>query len=174
MLLSQGGFDEFRRRFVPRSYDAVPGRPYRFWDRRYRLFLDFLVTGNFPGSGDPGPISYPDPLEVRQMMKRMYVVNLPTLITLKLAARRVKDFADVIDLIRRNELDDDFANQVHPSVRRDYIECLEEMRREDEYVRRQDEAALRAMRDERYPRRKKPSKQALNPTNLIGMIRQRG
>ena len=62
------------------------------------------------------------------------VVNLPTLIQLKLAARRHKDFGDVVELIRFNDLDESFAKRLHPSVRRDYIECLEEKRREDEYL----------------------------------------
>jgi hypothetical protein len=60
-------------------------------------------------------------------------VNLRTLIELKLAARRYQDFADVVALIRVNNLDEAFAKNLHTSVRADYIECLEEKRREDEY-----------------------------------------
>jgi cobalamin-dependent methionine synthase I len=66
-------------------------------------------------------------------------VNLPTLVQLKLAARRYQDFADVVALIRANNLDEAFAEQLHTSVRQDYVECLEEKRREDEYETRQDE-----------------------------------
>jgi hypothetical protein len=52
---------------------------------------------------------------------------------LKLAARRWRDFADVVELIRFNDLDESFLSRVHPSVHKDFIECLEEKRREDEY-----------------------------------------
>jgi hypothetical protein len=58
------------------------------------------------------------------------------LVQLKLAARRYSDFGDVVFLIRVHNLDESFAEQLHPSVRRDYIECLEEKRREDEYEAR--------------------------------------
>jgi hypothetical protein len=44
-----------------------------------------------------------------------------------------KDFAEVVELIRANDLDASVTRLLHPSLRRDYIECLEEMRREDEY-----------------------------------------
>ena len=54
----------------------------------------------------------------------------------KLAARRHQDFADVVNLIHFNGLDESFAERLHPSLRRDYIECLEEKRREDEYEAR--------------------------------------
>jgi hypothetical protein len=139
ILLSADGFDEFCERFVPKNYERVPRRPRRFVDRVNGVMIDFLVTGKFPGSGQPGPIVYPDPAEVSETIDKKQVVNLPTLVQLKLAARRYQDFADVVALIRFNELDESFQAQLHPSVRRDFIECLEEKRREDEHEARQDE-----------------------------------
>jgi hypothetical protein len=41
-----------------------------------------------------------------------------------------------VELIRFNELAESFRDQLHPSVRSDFIECLEEKRREDEYEAR--------------------------------------
>ena len=70
-------------------------------------------------------------------------MNLPSLIELKLAARRYKDFGDVVELIRVHNLDESFSAKLHPSVHADFIECLEEKRREDEYETRQDEAFVR-------------------------------
>jgi hypothetical protein len=70
------------------------------------------------------------------VIRNIRFVNLETLIQLKLAARRYQDFADVVSLIRAHDLDESFADRLHPSVRRDYIECLEEKRREDEYEAR--------------------------------------
>jgi hypothetical protein len=63
------------------------------------------------------------------------------LVQLKLAAGRYQDFADVVNLIAANQLEESFQEQLHKSVRADYIECLEEMRREQEHERRQDNAA---------------------------------
>jgi hypothetical protein len=57
----------------------------------------------------------------------------PTMVQMKLAARRHRDFGDVGELVRCNNLDESFTFRIHPSVHRDFIECLEEKRREDEY-----------------------------------------
>jgi hypothetical protein len=135
-LLTPEGFEEFRKRFVGKNYATVPGRPMRFMDRTNRITLDILVTGLFPGSGEPGPIAYPDPSEVSETIEKVRFVDLVTLVQLKLAARRYRDFGDVVELIRFNNLDESFANRLHPSVHGDYIECLEEKRREDLYEAR--------------------------------------
>lgn len=136
VLVARKGWEEFRRRFVPRNYAAVAGRPRRFIDKQNQVAIDFLITGFFPGLGRPGPIAFPDPLAVRQSIKSVHYVDLATLIQLKLAARRHKDFGDVVDLIRANYLDESYGKRLHQSVRQDFIECLEEKRREDEYEAR--------------------------------------
>jgi hypothetical protein len=132
-LVTQEGFAQFQRLFVPKEYETIPKRSRRFIDKVNKVSVDFLVTGRFPGSGKPGPISYPDPADVCQTIEKIQVVNLPNLVQLKLAARRYQDFADVVNLIRFNELDESYLDQLHASVHGDFIECLEEKRREDEY-----------------------------------------
>jgi hypothetical protein len=136
-LLTEEGLEEFRRQFVGKHYGPVKGRPRRFVDKASGVTIDILVTGRFPGSGKPGPIPFPDPADVCEIIDKHSVVNLPTLIQLKLAARRWRDFADVVELIRIHDLDESFKQQLHPSVRQDFIECLEEKRREDEYESRE-------------------------------------
>jgi hypothetical protein len=74
---------------------------------------------------------------VAESRGKVQVIDLPTLVQLKLAARRYQDLADVVNLIEFNELDESFEERLHASVRRDYIECLEEKRREEEYEARQ-------------------------------------
>jgi hypothetical protein len=138
VLLTAEGLADFRRLFVGSAYDPVPRRSRRFVDRANGVTLDVLVTGMFPGSGKPGPIAYPDPATVGETIEQIRVIDLPTLIQLKLAARRYQDFADVVALIRVHNLVEGFADRLHPSVRSDYIECLEEKRREDEYEARED------------------------------------
>jgi hypothetical protein len=119
-------------------FAAVPGRPRRFIHPGTSIHFDVLVTGLFPGNGRPGPIAFPDPESVSVKLRDLPVVNLKTLIELKLAAHRYQDFADVVNLIGANQLDEGFLPQLHESVRNDFIECLEEKRREDEYERRMD------------------------------------
>jgi hypothetical protein len=139
-LLNAEGFAAFSQLCVGKVFDRVPGRPRRFRDPANGVTFDFLITGLYPGSGQPGPIAYPDPSAVAEVIEKRRVVNLATLIQLKLAARRYQDYADVVNLISVHNLDESFLNQLHPAVHGDYIECLEEKRREDEYEARQDEA----------------------------------
>ena len=136
VLLTQNGIHEFRDIFVPRDYSPVPQKSRRVVDRRNDVVIQFLVAGQFPGSGKPGPIAFPDPSDVAELKEKVRVVDLLTLIQLKLAAGRYRDFGDVVSLINMNHLDEAFLDQLHASVRRDFIECLDEKRREDEYIAR--------------------------------------
>jgi hypothetical protein len=137
ILLTPESFEAFLKQWVPKSYERKENRKYRFVDRANGICVDFLIAGNYPGSGKPGPIAYPDPQQVTQRIDGRSVVDLATLVQLKLAARRYKDFGDVVELIRHNDLDESFADKLHPTLRQDYIECLEEKRREDEYEARE-------------------------------------
>jgi hypothetical protein len=138
VLLTPEGFAEFKKRFVPRVYDAVPGRPRRFFDRGHQCGIAVLVTGYFPGKGE-GPVCCPNPTEVSEIREGVRVVSLAPLIQLLLAARRFQDTADVISLVRVHNLDESFLPNLHPSLHLDFVECLEAGRREDEWEARQDE-----------------------------------
>jgi hypothetical protein len=147
-LLTTSGFEAFRRLVLSREFERVPGRPRRFFDSATGVTFDILVTGLFPGSGKPGPFPFPDPADVSVSIGGRQVVNLATLIQLKLAATRHQDFADVVNLIRVHDLEESFLIHLHPSVHCDFIECLEEKRREVEYEARQDEAAEQRDKEE--------------------------
>ena len=140
-LLSAAGLASLRAIAAAHQFAPTPGRPRRFIDLTSGVTFDVLVAGQFPGSGEPGPVAFPDPSDVSQPMDNVRVVNLPTLVQLKLAAGRYQDFADVVSLIRANGLDDSFMQSLHPSLRPDFSECLEEMRREDRYEARMDREA---------------------------------
>lgn len=140
LLMDRRSFERFVRELGTFGYQRVSGRSRRFVEWRSRVTLDILITGLFPGDGKPKPLAFPSPPSVTRRIDGQRVVNLKTLVELKLAARRWKDFADVIELIRANHLGGSFGAKLHPYVRRDFIECLEEFRREEDYEKRQDEA----------------------------------
>jgi hypothetical protein len=140
VLLTREGFKRFCQEVVPRLYDRDARRARRFVDRKTQRSIDVLLTGMFPGRGQPGPIAFPDPAEVSEILRNTRVVNLTTLIQLKLAARRHQDFADVVSLIAVHNLDESFRDRLHLSVHQDFIECLEEKRREEQYLAREDDA----------------------------------
>jgi hypothetical protein len=138
LLLAAEGFVAFKLLVAAGEFEAVAGRTRRFRDPNTGVTFDILVSGQFPGSGKPGPIAFPEPSGVAVDIDHLRVINLPTLVELKLAAGRYQDFADVVSLIRENALDEEFATRLHPAVRTDYLGCLDEKRREDEYEARRD------------------------------------
>jgi hypothetical protein len=136
-LLTADGLERFRQEFVGKDYEQVKGRPRRFVERQSGVAVDILITGRYPGTGKPGPVAFPDPEETSEEIEKIRVLTLPQLIQLELAARRYYDFGDVVFLIRTHNLTESFLEQLHSSVHRDFIECLEEKRREDEYLARE-------------------------------------
>jgi hypothetical protein len=133
VLLTADGFNDFRALFVPEKYGSAPERPGWFVDLKNAVRLSFRVTGRFPGNGKPGSIAFPHPEQASETINGVNVVNFVTLIQLKLAAGRFQDLADVISLIRVHNLDESFAERLHPSLHPRYSECLEARHREDEW-----------------------------------------
>lgn len=136
VLVTPEGLETFLARFVPKDYELAPGKKRRFVDRTNGVTVDLLIAGHFPGFRSGGPISFPDPMTVRQQIDSVFFIDLTTLIQLKLAALRPKDYADVVDLIRANDLDEAFLTRLHPTLHQDFLEGLAHVRREAEYEAR--------------------------------------
>src|SRR5262249_35110457 len=91
--------------------------------------IEFLVAGQYPGDGKPKPVAFPDPATSAVNIDGVSYVSLPKLVELKLASGmtspgRLRDLADVQELIRVRNLQADFANQLSPYV----IAKFEELR----------------------------------------------
>jgi hypothetical protein len=89
--------------------------------------IEFLVAGQFPGDGKPKAVAFPDPAKVGIDKNGMRIVSLPTLVELKLAsgmtgAGRLKDLADVQELIKQLHLPASLADQLHPYVQPKFTE----------------------------------------------------
>jgi hypothetical protein len=100
-------------------------------DAETRVRIEFLVTGQFPGDGRPGPVSFPDPKNVTDVRDGVKVVNLAKLMELKLAssrgAGRRKDIGDAQELIRVLQLPLEFQERIDPSLRGLYEELWREL-----------------------------------------------
>jgi hypothetical protein len=88
--------------------------------------VKFLVTGQYPGDGKPKPVSFPDPAQVAEDLDGIRRLRLRTLVELKLASGmnnpgRVKDLGDVQEIIRTLRLPTEFAEQLNPFVREQYL-----------------------------------------------------
>jgi hypothetical protein len=72
-------------------------------------------------------VAFPDPAQVALQGERVSLVPLSVLIELELASgisapHRLRDLADVLELIRIRKLGEDFADSLDPSVRAKYVE----------------------------------------------------
>jgi hypothetical protein len=133
VLLTGEGLNRFREELGNVAYRQVRGHSRSFVDGVTNVPVEVRMTGHHPGIRGPGPIKFPNPAEAREEWGHMQVVPLTHLIQLKLAARRHYDSGDVVSLIRARQLDESFAEKLHPAVRADYFKCLDEKRREDEF-----------------------------------------
>lgn len=84
--------------------------------------IEFLVTGEYPGDGQPKPLAFPRPEDVATTIEGLQVLRLSALIELKLASgmsnpRRAKDLVDVQELIEKLDLPKSFAADLNPYVR---------------------------------------------------------
>jgi hypothetical protein len=99
-------------------------------DTEHGVRIDFLVTGGYPGDGKPKPVAFPDPAVVAVERNGINYLSLPCLIELKLASGitnrgRLKDLADVVELLKRQDLPQEFAEQLDPFVRVKFTEFWE-------------------------------------------------
>ncbi len=91
--------------------------------------VEFVLTGQYPGDGKPKPVAFPDPASVTVSIDEICYITLPALAELKLASGmtnpgRLRDLADVQELIRVLNLRDDFADQLDPYVRPEFLRLL--------------------------------------------------
>ena len=86
LLMTPRGFEDFCDKFVDKIYERVAGRSRRFVECKSGVTIDIILTGHYPGSGKPGPIPFPDPRKASEDIDDYRVVNLRTLVELKLAA----------------------------------------------------------------------------------------
>ena len=83
--------------------------------------IEFLVMGDYPGDGLPKPVAFPEPGAASMAGEGMRFLTLPKLIELKLASGmtgqgRLKDLADVQEMIKLLRLPEEFAENLHPYV----------------------------------------------------------
>ena len=89
--------------------------------------IDVILSGDYPGDGLPKPVAFPAPENVALHGEHFRVLTLPALVELKLASgmsapHRLRDLADVLELIRAANLESDLANRLDPYVREKYLE----------------------------------------------------
>jgi len=127
VLLTTEGLRAFGERCVGRG-DArgFEGARKTFRDTESNVPIEVLTAGEYPGDGKPKPVSFPDPSSVTVDIEGVRVLALPKLIELKLASglsasHRLRDLADVQDLIVVLKLGRELSESLDASVRSEYL-----------------------------------------------------
>jgi len=128
LVMTPDGLRKFHDELVGLGYvPAFPGARKRLKSTVDGVTIEVMTTGEYPGDGKPKPVSMPEPEQASTEIDGIRFVTLEKLIELKLAsgisaADRLKDLADVQELIKIRKLDAQFALKLNPYVREKYLE----------------------------------------------------
>jgi hypothetical protein len=127
ILLSPEGLARFKDAVLGRGYvEKFPGsRGLR--DAETGVTIDVVLAGEYPGDGKPKAVVFPDPRDAAVKGDRVSLLPLPKLIELKLASgisapHRLKDLADVLELVKALALPRNTGDALDPSVREKFDE----------------------------------------------------
>jgi hypothetical protein len=135
LVMTAEGLRKFHEELIGVGYvPAFPGAVKRIRSTMDAVSIEVMTTGEYPGDGKPKPVSMPAPAEASTEIDGIRFVTLVKLIELKLASGisapdRLKDLADVQELIKIRKLDADFAAKLDPYVRTKYLELEEAVRK---------------------------------------------
>jgi len=135
LVMTAEGLAKFHEELIGLGYTpAFPGARKRLRSTLDNVSIEVMTTGEYPGDGKPKPVSMPEPSEASTEIDGIRFVTLEKLIELKLASGisapdRLKDLADVQELIKIRKLGADFALKLDPYVRAKYLELEEAVRR---------------------------------------------
>ncbi len=127
VLTTREGLEAIHRQLTGRGYaPAFQGARKALRDTTTNVQVEFITSGEYPGDGKPKPVSFPDPKDVSVERDGYKVIALPKLIELKLASglsapHRIRDLADVQDLIAKLGLPRSLADDLDTSVRDEYL-----------------------------------------------------
>lgn len=142
VLVRPDDLEKFRNELVGRGYrPAFVGARKSFRNTQTGTTVEFIATGEYPGDGKPKPVPFPDPASVSVDFDGVRVVDLPTLIELKLASgmtqpSRRRDLADVQELIRTLKLGADYVEQLNAYVQPMFNTLYEELQQDDPHQER--------------------------------------
>lgn len=105
-----------------KEFKEVAGEEFMVKDAKNGVLVDLMPTGRvlsnmpIPGAVKKGP--------------GLQFVSLPELISMKLSAKRMKDQADVVELIKANELGLEFMDEIPHSEHREFVRLYQQAKAE--------------------------------------------
>jgi hypothetical protein len=133
VLLTPEGLERFKRLFQGRGYVEKFAGSKGMRDTENNVAIDVVLAGDYPGDGKPKPVAFPDPAQAAMRGERISLLPLEKMIELKLASgmtapHRLRDLADVLELIRVQGLDASFAERMDPYVHEQFHELVDAAR----------------------------------------------
>jgi hypothetical protein len=131
LVLTPEGLEVFHRDLIGLGYlPAFPGAKKRLRSTKDGVSIEVMTSGEYPGDGKPKPVSMPEPRSASIEINGVQYVTLEKLVELKLASGisapdRLKDLADVQELIKIRSLPKDFASKLDLYVRDKFLELRE-------------------------------------------------
>jgi len=126
------------REGLAQVHEALEGRGYvkpfaasnNLRDTQTGVKIDFLISGQYPGDGKPGPVAFPVPRDASTVQHGIRVLTLEKWTELKLVSGKLpsrrRDWADIQDVIRTLRLPRDFSDTLDPSLREDFLRLWDE------------------------------------------------
>lgn len=136
LLLTREGLEAFKAKHLGLGYvQKFPGSK-GLRDTQNGVSIDIVLAGEYPGDGKPKPVVFPDPVSAAVRGERVALLPLPRLIELKLASgmtapHRLKDLADVLEIIRILKLPAGLSEDLNPYVREKYRELWQAAQAEE-------------------------------------------
>ena len=123
--ISSGKSSSLKVPSVRFTHNIFPGAAKTFRDIETNVKIVIITTGEFPGDGLPKPVAFPNPEGQTVEEGNVRVITLEKLIELKLASGisapgRMRDLADVQDLIISLKLPLELMTELDESVRPEY------------------------------------------------------
>jgi hypothetical protein len=133
ILVSKNGLKTLHEALEGRGYVPPFSGSKNLRDADTGVRIEFLIAGDFPGDGKPKPVAFPEPGTDEVTIEGIRFLSILKLIELKLAsgmtnAGRLKDLADVEEMIVTLDLSRDLSDQLNSFVRDKYVELWDAVR----------------------------------------------
>ena len=128
LLFTKEGLEKFHAELIRVGCrPKFEGARKQFRTTTENVTVEIITTGEYPGDGLPKAVVFPDPQESYEVIDGLKTISLEKLIELKLASgltapHRLKDLADVQELIKLKRLGADFAAKLNGFVREKFLE----------------------------------------------------
>lgn len=124
IVVSKKDKDKMKKIPIGLMRDVSKGRAKVFHLHQPKTKVEVIYEGEISGDGITGLV-YISPEKISELHNDIPFITLKNLVMYKLSAGRLKDFADVQELIKANKLKRDYADKFREDLKDTYIELFD-------------------------------------------------